>query len=76
MSLLNDLAAPGGHSAVQQALAHAVLVRVAQLRDVAHGFQPLDVDALPVALKLDITLTEVMETSDMDSSAFALRHSR
>lgn len=56
MALLDDLAAPGGHSAVQQALAHAVLVRVAQLGDVADGFQPLDLDALPIALKLEVTL--------------------
>lgn len=62
MPLLNDLATPGGHSAIQQALAHALLVRVAQLRDVVHGFQPLDLDALPIALKLNITLKEVMYT--------------
>lgn len=62
MPLLYNLAAPGGHSTVQQALAHAVLVRLAQLGDVAYVFQPLDLDALPVALKLDVTLKEVMET--------------
>lgn len=71
MPLLNDLAAPGGHSTVQQALAHAVLVRLAQLRDAAYVFQPLDLDALPVALKLDVTLKEV---NGNDSSAFAFRH--
>lgn len=63
MPLLNDLTAPGGHSAVQQALAHAVLVRMAQLRDVAYFFHPLDLDALPVTLKLDVTLKEVMYTT-------------
>lgn len=62
MPLLNDLAAPGGHSTVQQALAHAFLVRVAQLSDVAYVFQPLDLNTLSVALKLDITLKEVMDT--------------
>lgn len=62
MALLNDLAAPGGHSAVQQAIAHIVLVRVAELRDVAHGFQPLDLDALPIALKLNITLKKVKDS--------------
>lgn len=73
MPLLNDLSAPGGHSAVQQAPAHAVLVRLAQLRDVAYVFQPLDLDALPVALKLDITLKEAM---DMINLHFAFRHGR
>lgn len=63
MPLLNDLTAPGGHSAVQQALAHTVLVRMAQLRDVAYFFHPLDLDALPVTLKLDVTLKEVMYTT-------------
>ena len=57
MTLLDDLAAPGGHSSVQQALAHALRVGVHQLRDVVDGFQSLDLDALTVALELNVTLT-------------------
>lgn len=56
MSLLDDLAAPSGHSAVQQALANAVWIRVCQLRDVVDGFQSQDLNALTVTLKLRITL--------------------
>lgn len=73
MALLNDLAAPSGHSTVQQALAHAILVRVAQLSDVAYVFQPLDLDALAVALELDITLKEVIGRINL---LIAFRHSR
>lgn len=56
MTLLDDLAAPGGHRAEQQALTDTVRVRPCQLREVADGFKPADLDALAVALKLQITL--------------------
>lgn len=56
VALLNDLAASSSHSTVQQGLAHALQVCFAQLSDVAYVFQPLDLDALAVALQLYITL--------------------
>lgn len=52
MTLLDDLAAPGGHRAEQQTLTDAVWVRPCQLREVADGFKILDLDALAVALEL------------------------
>lgn len=61
VALLDDLAAPCGHSAVQQALAHAVRFRAGQLRDVADGFESLDLNALPIALKLNIALTSKVD---------------
>lgn len=52
VTLLDDLAAPGGHRAEQQAGPDAVRLRPRQLRQVVDGVQPADVDALAVALKL------------------------
>lgn len=56
VALLNDLAAPCGHSAVQQALTDAVHICVYQLRDVVHNFESHNLNALTITLKLHITL--------------------
>lgn len=56
VSLLDDLAAPGGHSAIQQALADIVRIRVRQLGDVVDGFKSQDLNALAITLKLHISL--------------------
>ena len=58
VALLDDLAAPGGHGAVQQALADALRVRGRQLRDVVHGIKGHDLNALAIALKPHVTLKE------------------
>lgn len=62
VALLDDLAAPGGHSAVQQALADALRVRGRQLRDVVQSVESQDLNTLPVTLKLHITLKSRQES--------------
>lgn len=60
VALLDDLAAPGGHRAEQQALPDGVGLRPRQLGDVADDLRLTDPDALAVALKLQVALeTEV-----------------
>lgn len=56
VALLDDLAAPGGHRAVQEALADAVRVCGRQLWDVVHSFKSHNINALAVALKLHVAL--------------------
>lgn len=56
MSLLDDLTGPGGHSAVQQALADTVGLCDYQLSDLVHSFLSQDLHILTITLKLDVTL--------------------
>lgn len=58
VTLLDDIAAPGGHGAEQQALAQALRVCGRQLGDVAHGLESPDLNTLTVALKLHVALRE------------------
>lgn len=58
MSLLDDLAAPRSHSAVQQALADAVRICARQIGDVIDGFLSHDPNALAVTLELHVTLKD------------------
>lgn len=56
VTLLDDLAAPRGHSSVQQALTDALWICGCQLRDMVHSFDSLDLNALTITFKLYITL--------------------
>jgi len=56
VALLDDVAAPGGHRAEQQALADVVRPRGRQLGDAADGLRPQDTNALAVALEAHLAL--------------------
>lgn len=56
VTLLDDLAAPRGHSSVQQALTDDLLVCACQVRDQVHSVESPDLNALTITFKLNITL--------------------